>query len=168
MLHPSMDPVEHVVQMKSLERNPDIYCLFESEIDIDESHKDKMDEQSHVKPSEFDTLKKKRDAVSNWFHLLEQMNALSNMGPPEGADSDQAPRQPVAALTNSNPNLKYKESTLMGNSCLYEVSELTSLGKEDYFGDSLESEFVDCDDKVTDQFPNGITVVASAPGEEFQ
>ncbi|GLT50820.1 hypothetical protein SLA2020_242800 [Shorea laevis] len=169
MLHPSMDPVEHVVQMKSLERNPDIYCLFESEIDIDESHEDKMDEQSHVKPSEFDPLKKKRDAVLNWFHLLEQMNALSN-SPPEGADSDQAPRQPVTALTNSNPNIKYEESTLMENSCLYEVSELTSLGKEDYFGFSLHNEFVDsdCDDKGSDMFPDGITVAASAPGEEFQ
>ncbi|GLT51632.1 hypothetical protein SLA2020_250300 [Shorea laevis] len=113
MLHPSMDPVEHVVQKKSLERNPDIYCLFESEIDIDKINEDKMDEQLHVEPSEYDPLKKKRDAVLNWFHLLEQMNALTNMGHLEGADSDQAPGQPVAALTNSNPNLKYEESTLM-------------------------------------------------------
>ncbi|GLU15396.1 hypothetical protein SLE2022_318910 [Rubroshorea leprosula] len=54
MLHPSMDPIKHLVQKKSPERNLDIYCLFESEIDIDESHEDKMDEQSHVEPNEFD------------------------------------------------------------------------------------------------------------------
>ncbi|GLT38703.1 hypothetical protein SLA2020_129330 [Shorea laevis] len=163
-----MDPIGHVVQEKSLERNSDIYCLFESEIDIDESHEDKVDEQSHVEPSEVHPLKKKHDAVLSWFHLLEQMNALPNMDPLEGADSDQTPRQPVAALTNGNPNLKYEESTLTENSSFYQVSELTSLGKEDYFGDSLQSEFVDWDDKVSDQFPDGITVAASAPGEEFQ
>ncbi|GLT51645.1 hypothetical protein SLA2020_250410 [Shorea laevis] len=110
MLHPSMDPVEHDVQKKSLKRSPDIYSLFESVIDIDESHEDKMDEQSYVQPIEFDPLKKKCDAVLNWFHLLEQMNALPNMGPLEGADSNQAPRQPAVALTNSNSNLKYEES----------------------------------------------------------
>ncbi|GKU91036.1 hypothetical protein SLEP1_g4964 [Rubroshorea leprosula] len=71
------------------------------------------------------------------------MNALPNMDPFEGADSNQTPRQPVAALTNSNPNLKYEESTLTENSCFYQVSELISLGKEDYFGDSLQSEFAD-------------------------
>ncbi|GLT48602.1 hypothetical protein SLA2020_222170 [Shorea laevis] len=142
MLHPLMDPVKHDVQEKPLEKNAAIHSHIESEMGIDKNHVDKENENSHFEPSEFDPL--------------------------EAANSDQAPIQIADAFMDGNSKLKFEESTAMEKPCLDEGSEFTSPGKEELFGDSLQCEFVACDDNISQEFPDEITIVTSAPTEECQ
>ncbi|GLU18089.1 hypothetical protein SLE2022_344080 [Rubroshorea leprosula] len=142
VLHPLMDPVKHDVQEKPLEKNAAIHSHIESEMGIDKNHVDKENENSHFEPSEFDPL--------------------------EAANFDEAPIQIADAFTDGNSKLKFEESTAMEKPCLDEGSEFTSPGKEEFFGDSLQCEFVACNGKISQEFPDEITVVTSAPREKCQ